>query len=594
MIPGRQAPGLAMAALSLLGMACTGAIGGDSDRPSDDPAASPNDPSKPNKGNDTGKGGAMGQPDPTTKPPPDPKPGPDGVIDSAGPYALRRLSRLEFSNTVRDLVGVALTDADLRGLATDQVLSGGFGSGAAIATSTDSRQFLDLSAKIATAATADLTKLMPADCAAPAAAAEQGCIGKFVEQFGLRAFRRPLNSSETSAFLALFTKLRGSAVGAPYAEAVQDVLLAVLQSPEFLYRWELDGQPIQDGDLIKFGPYEVASRLSYFLWASMPDDQLFAAAKMGALGTPDQIAAQAERLLKDPRAKDGLRDFHMQWLGLYGVDELDKDPVFTTYSPEVAKAMLAETSAFIDATMFGPQATGKIEDLLTSSSSYLNAALAKHYGVAGVTGNDLQKVALDPTQRAGILTQGAYLAKHSKEVDSFPIARGVHILRQVLCQEIPEPMIQLPPAPEQMQGVTTRQLYTDFTKASACQACHGQINAAGFAFENYDAAGGFRAKEEGQTVDSSGSLDLPSGKLTFKNGIEFVKALAASPEVRDCVARNWMRALLRREERDIEAGSLKAIAKAFAASSFDMRSVIVGLTRTRAFTHRNPNAQAGK
>jgi len=141
--------------------------------------------------------------------------------------------------------------------------------------------------------------------------------------------------------------------------------------------------------------------------------------------------------------------------------------------------------------------------------------------------------------------------------------------------------------------VTTRKLYTDFTAASACQVCHGQINGAGFAFENYDATGGYRATEEGQMVDASGSLDLPSGKLTFTNGIDFVKKLAATPEVRDCVARNWMRALLRREESELDGGSLKAVKDAFASSSYDLRALIVGLTKTRAFTHRNPSSAVG-
>jgi hypothetical protein len=607
MIPARKAPGLAMTALSLLApllpfmVACTGQI----------PAASggnapgttgPNGP-----GGGAGPGSSGSGPGSSGSGPgssgsgpgsagggtPNPMPGPDGVIDSAGPYALRRLTVLEYQNTVRDLLGVNLAETDSRGFAADQVLRGGFGSGAAIVTSVDSRQFLDVSDKIATAATADLTKLMPAGCAAPAPAGEADCIAKFVDQLGLRAFRRPLAADEAGRFVALFTQLRSPAVGAPFNEAVHDLLLAFLQSPEFLYRWELDGDPIKDGDLIKFGPYEIASRLSYFLWASMPDDQLFAAAKSGGLASPDQIATQADRMLKDDRAKDGLRDFHMQWLGLYGVDGLDKDPSFTTYTPEVAKAMLAESSAFIDSIIQAPTATGKFEDLFTSSTSFVNEALAKHYGVAGVTGAALQKVNLNPQQRAGILTQGAYLANHAKEVDSFPIARGVHLLRQVLCQELPEPNIMLPPAPEQTPGVTTRKLYADFTAAPACQACHARINGVGFGLENYDATGGYRDKEEGQMVDASGSIALPSGTLTYQNGVELVKAIAKSPEARECVARNWMRALLRREESKLEGGSLKAANQAFASSSFDLRSLIVGMTKTRAFTHRNPVAGAG-
>jgi hypothetical protein len=510
------------------------------------------------------------------------------VVDSAGPYALRRLTVVEYQNTVRDLLGVALSEEDRRSFAADQVLSGGYNNGAALVTSVDSRQFLDASTKIADAAAADLTKLLPQGCAAPAAGADGACIGKFVEQFGLRAFRRPVNATESAALVALYNRLRGADVGATFEQAVHDLVLAILQSPQFLYRWELDGQPIKDGDLIKFGPYEMASRLSYFLWASMPDDALFEAARSGALGKPEQIAAQADRLLKDDRARAGIHDFHMQWLGLYGVEDLDKDASFTTYSQDVARAMITETESFIDANLFGPQATGKLDALFTSSTSYVNGDLAKHYGVSGVTGTAFQKVELDPAQRAGFLTQGAWLAKHSKEIDSFPIARGLHVLRSILCQEVPEPNIMLPPPPEAMQGVTTRKLYENFTSAAACQVCHTQINGVGFAFENYDAAGGYRAMEEGQQVDASGVLTLKSGNITFKNAVDLTKAMAATPEARDCVARNWMRSLLRREERPIEAGSLKAAEQAFAASSYDVRSLIVSLTKTRAFTHRNP------
>ncbi len=573
-----KAPRALVTALWLLGSACTGQVG---DAPGAGPAGGgPTGPEgRPNPGAPGSPGGSN----------PGATPGPGGGSDSAGPYALRRLTRLEYQNTIRDLLGITLSDEDRRGFSEDQVQGGGFGSGAAIVTSVDSRQFLDVSSKLADTAVATLGKLMPAGCEAPAPDAEQGCITRFVEEFGLRAFRRPVNPAEAEGMSTLYKQLRSAEVGADWKQAVHDVLLAFLQSPELLYRWELDGAPIKDGNLIKFGPYEIASRLSYLLWASMPDNELLAAAKTGKLSTPDQIAAQAERLLKDDKARDGLRDFHMQWLGIYGVDELEKDDSFKTYSPEVAKAMLAETGAFLDAAFFGASATGKLEALMTSSTSFVNAALAKHYGVGGVTGDAPQKVDLNPMQRAGILTQGAYLARHAKEADSFPIARGVHVLRQVLCQELPEPNIELPPAPEQTPGTTTRKLYEDFTKAAACQVCHGRINGVGFAFENYDATGGYRDKEEGQVVDSSGSLDLPSGKVTWKNGIEFVKAIAVTPELRDCAARNWMRFLLRRDERPEEMGSLDAVEKAFGSSSYDLRQMMLGLTRTRAFTHRAAN-----
>jgi hypothetical protein len=575
-----KAPRAALVGLALVAMACTGEVGQGAGAPGPGPTAPGESP-----GSRTPPGGSGGS---TT---PAPGQGPAVGADSAGPHALRRLTLLEYQNTIRDLLGVTLTDTDRRGFAADQVGQGGYGNGAAIVTSVDSRQFLDTSGKLAAAAVADPGKLLPPGCAAPAPDAEAGCIGTFIETFGLRAFRRPLDPGERDRLLALYQQLRGPEVGASYVEAVHDLVLAFLQAPEFLYRWELDGPPIQDGELVRFGPYEIASRLSYFLWATMPDDQLFAAARSGGLQRPEQIAAQAERMLKDERARAGLRDFHLQWLGIYGVDELEKDESFTTYSPEVARAMLAESAAFLDANLFDPQASGKLETLLTSSSSFVNGPLARHYGAAGVTGEGFAKVELNPMQRAGILTHGAYLARHAKEAESFPIARGVHVLRQILCQDIPEPNVELPPAPEQMAGVTTRKLYEDFTSAGACQVCHGRINGVGFAFENYDAVGAYRDREEGQPIDASGTLELPSGKISFRNGIELVKQLASTPEVRDCAARNWMRFLLRRDERPEEAGSLRAAQEAFSASSHDVRSLLIGLTRTRAFTHRNPLAK---
>ena len=206
----------------------------------------------------------------------------------------------------------------------------------------------------------------------------------------------------------------------------------------------------------------------------MPDEALFTAAKSGSLDKPEQVAVQAARMLKDDRARTGIRDFHMQWLGLYGVDGIDQGRhLHEVLRPRWRSAMMGETGAFLDATLFGPQATGKLEAMLTSSTTYVNALLATHYGVKGVTGDAFTKVDMNPMQRAGILTQGAFLAKHSKEVRLLPRSRrGVYVLRNVLCQEIPEPNILLPPPPEQMQGVTTRKLYEDFTKAAACQACH--------------------------------------------------------------------------------------------------------------------------
>ena len=275
-------------------------------------------------------------------------PGPDGVIDSAGPYALRRLTKLEYQNSLRDLLGTTVSDDDKRGFAADQVLSGGFSSGAGIVTSVDSRQLLDVSSKLADAAMADLGKLLPAGCAAPAADAEQGCVDQVIEEFGLRAFRRPPTAEEMSGLTALYTKLRGAEVGATWARRARRAAghPAVAAVPVPLGAG--GRSPIKDGHLISWA---LRDRLAPVVFpVGLHARRRAVRGGQGRRAGPARADRRpGRRMLGDERAKAGMRDFHMQWLDIYGIAHLEKDEIFTTYSPEVAKAMLGETSAFVDA-----------------------------------------------------------------------------------------------------------------------------------------------------------------------------------------------------------------------------------------------------
>jgi hypothetical protein len=566
----------------LLALGCTGSVEGTATNGSGTP---PEAPGGRTPGSPPGPGG----------PPPAPV-SPGETTNLAGPQALRRLTLLEYANTVRDLLGERMAPSRGAGFSVDIASAVGFVNGAKITSSVDAKQFVDASDRLASAAATRLPDLLPAGCApAPAgtAAAEEACARTFIEQFGLRAYRRPLTPPEQGQLLDFYRALRQPEVGAPFAEAIKELIAGIIQSPYFLYRWELGEAPIKDGPLYRLNGWEIASRLSYFLWASMPDSALFAAADRGELQTPEQIARQARRMLADPRARDGVRDFHLQWLDVQGLPDLQKDPSFTSYTPETAQSMLDETAELASSVLLGPGASGKLEDLFAAPASFLDARLARVYGVSNVAGDGLRPAALDPGQRAGILTHGSFLASHADADASHPVKRGVDVLRNVLCVDLPDPSgLEIPELPAPMAGQTTRERYAAHAQGF-CATCHKMIDGVGFAFENYDAIGAFREREQGKPVDSSGTVSLPSGEIRFQRGIDLIKALPGTPELRVCVTRQWLHYLLRRPEVPEEAGSVQALAAAFEKAGWDVRELLVALTTTRAFTHRKPGDGEG-
>jgi hypothetical protein len=565
----RRCPRPLVAALlgTLMGGACSGQIA-DTTGPAGAPSGNGSTPSVPGRApGSSGPGGAgSSTPVPT---------GPD----VPGPTAIRRLSIREYTNTVRDLLGVSADAA--RDFASDQD-AGGFSTGGPISTSTDASRLLDSADQIASAAVARLGTLLPCG-ASPADAAQTDCAKQFITQFGRRAFRRPLTPEEVGDLMTVYTAHRGAAIGYAFADAIRGVVAAMLTSPYFLYRWELgSAAPMKEGGLIRFNPNELASRLSYAFWGSMPDDQLFQAADTGKLTSVDQIEAQARRMLKDPKARDTMADFHGQWLDVDGLPrEPAKDASFASYTPALVTAMMNETLGFTADVMLR---SGSLSELLTSNATVTDPALAKLYGASAAG-------ALDPTQRAGVLTQASFLAMHATATDSHPVKRGAVILRRLLCTEIEPPKDMDVGQPKMAApGLTTRDRFAEHAK-NACATCHKIMDPIGFAFEEFDAVGAYRTTEQGKPIDSTGNMVLASGEpLTFKNAVDMARALAQSNQVRDCVARQWMRYLTRRTEAPGDQVSLQQAEDAFKKSSYDIRELLVALTRTHAFTHRTPSA----
>jgi len=573
---------------ALIGFGCTGSIDGM------------------NAGNGRGgpsTGGPSDPPstdDPPTNVPPKtmddtPKNPMAGALDDSaakpGPAPLRRMTILEFKNTVRDLLGVDAASVPTEGLPQDlESASSGFTTGANFSTGDDARSFMKLAESIGQMAASKLSTILPCT----AASGEEACAKEFITKFGLRAFRRPLSNAETARLVKLYQDQRDAAIGGMnFEQSIASLVTAMVQTPYFLYHWELGpNKPTMDGSLVRYNPYEMASRLSYMIWASGPDADLLQEAVNNGLTSPEQIEKAARRMLASDKAKEAVRDFHYQWLEIFGLKDLDKDPVYTNYSPEVAASMANETAAFVNNIFFGANATGSMSALLTSNKSFIDGKLAKIYGVSSVTGDDLKEVALDPAQRSGILTQGSFLAVKADPDLTVPPRRGNSVLGRVLCMDFrPPDNIMIPPPAEPNPNQTTRQRFEVHGKAACATACHTLIDPVGFAFENYDATGPWRtAENKPGDVDASGSVEIGKDTLTFKNAVDLLGQLAKRPEVSSCMATQWLRYGLRRHDEDGDAASLTALNKVFSDAKFDMRELMVAVTKTRAFTHRSLSA----
>jgi hypothetical protein len=474
--------------------------------------------------------------------------------------------------------------------ADQESASSGYLRGGSITAAPDARVLMLAAEDLASSAVKNNPGLLPCNPLPTAQAEQDACADKFIGGFARRAYRRPLQQAELEDLRALYRAQRQDDVGAGFPQAIANVVAAMLQSPYFLYHWELGPEKaIKDGMLVRYNQHEIASRMSYLFWATMPDDKLFAAADGGKLGTQDQIAGEARRLLNDPRAKDALADFHLNWLNMAGLADMPKDPSVADYSPEVAQAMLKETREFVGSIFQGPKADGKLETLLTSTASYVNAPLAKIYGIKNVTTPDFQAVSYDASQRAGLFTQATFLTVKADAVDSHPIKRGDAVLGRLLCQQLEVPAnIMVPPLPEPKPGQTTRERISVHSEA-ACATCHKLIDPLGFAFENYDTIGKYRTTEEGKMVDSAGMFPLGSGPVVFQNAVELMPQLAKSQEARDCQVTQWWRYALRRQELGSEEPSMKLVREAFKLSGYDLRELLVAFVRTRTFSHRLPS-----
>ncbi|HMI86318.1 MAG TPA: DUF1592 domain-containing protein, partial [Polyangiaceae bacterium] len=446
-------------------------------------------------------------------------------------------------------------------------------------------QYMNAAEKLSVAALANMPSLVPCD---PVKDGEDACARSFISAFGAKAFRHPLSAAESARLWAAFDAGRKLT---DWKTGLQLVIETALQSPEFLYRVEF-GAPAQGQTVVKPTSFEMASRLSYLLWQSMPDDELRAAAQQDKLVTNDAIFGQVDRMLKDPKARAVVAHFHELWFHLDQYDVLEKDvSVFPGFTASVASLMAEETHRFLDHVIW--EGAGDVGAILTAPYTFMNAQLASYYGVSGVVGDAFVRVNLDATQRAGLLTQGGLLSVLAKSNQTAPVHRGKFVREQLLCDELPPPPpdIIIKP-PELSSTLSTRQRFAEHSASPACSGCHQLMDPIGLTFENYDGAGRYRTMENNKPIDVSGEIASSDVTGSFQGVTGLAQKLAASQKVKSCMARSWFRYAYGRAETDADACALAQVEQKFRESGYKITSLIVALAQTDAFLYR-PYIAAG-
>jgi hypothetical protein len=434
--------------------------------------------------------------DPATDPEGDPNRVPTLAFVPAH-ASLRLLTTRQYQNSVRDLLGSGFAAPAL----------GGFSGSLAASQSGLSPQLVEAyetgALTIAEQAFTDNARRQQLVGCDPSTS---GCIDTYIRAFGHRVFRRPLSDEEVTRYQAVATSS-----GDAYQDAwkgAQMVLAAMLQSPNFIYRVELGVPTIGPTDL-SFTDAELASRISYALWNSTPDEELLGAVSNGTLADPAAVRLQVRRLLSHANASQGIEQFLIDWLNIDELSNLQKNAtIFPQFTPELSSAMREELVRSLSGQLLQPGVSAL--DLFEARDSYVNEPLAALYGITGITGSAFQKVRLpDEQHRGGVLGKSGLMAIQATSVGTSPVGRG-HLLRlMMMCQTIAPPKGLVPslPAFDPSKPTTNRQRLESHRSAPVCAGCHAQFDPIGLGLERFDAIGAFRTKEAGLDIDMSGTLE---------------------------------------------------------------------------------------
>jgi hypothetical protein len=563
----------AVVSLSLT-MACSGSITNSSGPPGSGPS------------NTTGSGGSSSLP---PLPADDPK---ALIVSNPAPGSrMVRLTNQQWENTVQDLLRLAAPLGLSKAFVAAPLITTFDTNGGVLTVDSDNRLDFQTAAEAVAAKVAHDPQLLAMVAPVPTSGDRAT---SFIQGFGQRVFRRLLTAADTTRYKTLFDQ--GAmllASGDAFVDGVELVLRAMLQSPHFLYRVE-SSTAVVDGR-IPLDDYEIASRLSYSLANTMPDDALFSAAAAPMLQSRDVVVQQAQRLINSAAGRATVSDFNYQLHHLRDFDQISKDvqkaPAFT---PDIPAALKQEVLSFTDDVVFG-QDRG-LTELLTAPYTFANSQIAKVYGLASPSPAPGQpdpfvKVSLDPTQRAGLLTQAGFLSSNADEQTPSIIVRGVEIAKDILCVTIPPPPDVVPPLPALDPTSTNRQRVTTLTMNAPCSGCHTTlINPLGFAFEQLDGYAQFRTQENGQPIDATGTYSIDGKDVSFNGALELVKAIANSQQAQDCYAAHLIEYLYGRDVDVTNDADKNLITRAGvrAKANPSTKNLIVSVIATDAFLTRAP------
>jgi len=519
---------------------------------------------------------------------------PNAILDEVPPSTLvptprmARLSRKQWSNTVRDLLQLAdISDIDAE-VPADALLNFDSEIDALYVTEQLRLQLATAAERLADRVTGDpaaLSRLIPSDAPTELASRARA----FVTSFGMRAFRRPLTEEEVTTHLGLFDQgptlypdLDALSAG------VSLVIQAMLQSPHFLYRTELTtAEP--GASQVALGDYEVASKLAFALTNTMPDEELFAAAAAGKLRERADVVAQAQRLLAGPSGSAGIANFNFQVYRLGTYDGIVRDPaVFPTFTEQTPAAMRQEVQLFFDWIF---QQGMSVRDVYTSAVGFVNSDLAPVYGLDGDFSRDVfTQVNLDPNQRAGFLTQAGFLSSYISDTEPDIIHRGVFIATRLLCITLPPPDPKAGALIDIQPGMTNRARVEATTGKGTCgEGCHSALlNPLGYAFENYDAVGKYRVTDQGLPVVASDSYTLDGAVRNFENGVELSHLLSESKQLHKCYTQNLMSYLHGRATKSEDGAMIDYYARLSRAGMISVRDLALNIVTSDTFLTRLP------
>ncbi|MCA9636475.1 MAG: DUF1592 domain-containing protein, partial [Myxococcales bacterium] len=490
----------------------------------------------------------------------------------AGPTGLRLLTPTQYRNSLIDVLGEVAAPAVGQWRSSIAAAQGGVASAGV-------EDYEDAAITVTAALFADPDARLALTGCTPALLPGDPCVAQVITEVGRRAWRRPLSAGEVERYVDVAADVSEILGGDPWG-GLQHAVAGLLQSPNFLYRVEL-GTPTDPDDPLhlRFDGHELASRLSYLLWNTTPDDALLQAAERGDLDDPEGLSAEVDRLLASPRARDGVVQLFVDMFDLDALLSLQKDPMLLpAFSPTIGPAMREELVRVIESTVL---VEGDYRRLFDTQEGFVDAELAALYGLEGPFDDAFAPVML-PETRGGLLTLAGFLAINSGEASTSPTHRGLTVRRVLMCQTVPPPPPDVvPKLPEPGEGgaMTKRELLEQHVSDPSCAACHAFTDPIGLALENFDALGGFRATDQGLPIDPSGDFDGQA----FADAVALGELFAAEPAVGDCLVRNLYRYATGHIEQPVEQPVISELRDALVESDHDLKAAVDALVRSEGF-----------